>query len=126
MQKKAVRIICNLKPRASVKENFKSEKIMTVFGMYVFETTLSVKTRLQSLDCLGDKHNYSTRNRENLATSPHSLQLFKKKPKYAGSKFYNNLPMEIRSQVSYEKFKTKLKQFLINKAMYSFEEFSLR
>jgi hypothetical protein len=115
-----------LKPRTSVKENFKSEKIMTVFGMYVFETTLSVKTRLLNLDRVGDKHNYPTRNRENLATSPHNLQLFKKKPKYAGSKFFNNLPVEIRSEVSYKKFKTKLKQFLINKAMYTFEEFSLR
>lgn len=122
MQKKAIRILCNLKPRTSAKEHFKSENIMTVYGMYVFETILSIKDRLNEMERIGDNHNYSTRNRENLATCSHNLQLFEKKPKYAGSKFYNKLPKEIQVEVSKSKFKSKLKTFLINKAMYSFEE----
>jgi len=79
MQKKAVRIICDLNPRTSAKEHFKSENILTVYGMYVMETVLSVKDRLSEMELVGGSHNYSTRYRENLAISNHNLQLFKKK-----------------------------------------------
>lgn len=58
---------------------FKTENIMTVFGMYVFETVVSVKNRFHEIELVGKKHDYLTRNRGKLALSPHKLRLFEKK-----------------------------------------------
>uniref|UniRef100_A0A1B6F213 Reverse transcriptase domain-containing protein n=1 Tax=Cuerna arida TaxID=1464854 RepID=A0A1B6F213_9HEMI len=122
LQKKAIRIILNLKPRTSVKEHFSSLNIMTVYGIYVFETILSLKSKFNDLNLVGDNHNYSTRKRGDIALNSHRLQLYTKKPTYIGSKFYNKLPQHIRNAGGHTEFKRKLKQFLINKALYSLEE----
>jgi hypothetical protein len=50
------------------------------------------------------------------------LDLYTRKPTYIGSKLYNKIPEEIRTSGSHSAFKKKLKTFLINKALYSFDE----
>jgi hypothetical protein len=43
LKKKAIRIIFKLKPDVSVREYFKTSKILTVYGQYVYETILIFK-----------------------------------------------------------------------------------
>ena len=71
---------------------------------------------------VGDNHNYNTRSRGDIALNSHRLELYKKKPTYIGSKFYNKLPQDFRSIGGQKEFKNKLKKFLISRALYSLEE----
>lgn len=47
----------------------------------------------------------------------------KKKPSYAGIKFYNFLPAELKSITEFKKFKEKLKLFMVVRPLYSLNEF---
>lgn len=123
IQKKAIRIMLNLKPQSSVKEYFSELKILTIYSLYVQEVIMSVRCRISEQVLNGANHSYNTRNRNELAVPPHHLALFCKKPQFAGIRFYNKLPECIKTENSTDQFKKKLKQFLINKALYSFEEF---
>jgi hypothetical protein len=88
---------------------------MTLYGLHVFETILSLQNKLNDLTLVGDNHNYNTRTRGEIALNFHRLDLCTKKARYIGSKFYNKIPEEIRSCGSHSAFKKKLKKFLINK-----------
>jgi hypothetical protein len=79
LQNKAIRIIPNLKPRTSVKDHFSVLKIMTVYGLYVLETIVSLQKKLNDLTLVGDNHNYNTRNRGEIALNSHTLDLYTKK-----------------------------------------------
>lgn len=122
-QKKAIRIILNLKNSSSVRDHFISLKILTVYGLYIYETVLGVKLNLGNLQLLGDFHNYNTRHRNELAVPSHNLQIYTKKPQYAGTKFFNHLPQNIKSEQNLRTFKRKLKEYLIEKAIYSFDSY---
>jgi hypothetical protein len=53
------------------------QMIMTVYGMYVFETIESLEFKLNDLKLLGDNHNYNTRNRNEIALDSHKLETYK-------------------------------------------------
>lgn len=122
-QKQAVRIILNLDWFDSAKDSFQSLGILTVFSLYIFELILLVKRNFHSICALGDKHNYNTRFKKQPCFSTHNLKIFERKPSYAGIKYFNSLPPEIKNITDVNKFKSKLKLYLLNKPLYSLDEF---
>ncbi len=122
IQKNAIRIILKLQTQASVKEKFAELYILTDYAMYVYEVIVSLKSRMEEQIFNGDNHQYNTRQRNELAIPSHRLALFCKKPQYAGIKFLSKIPDNIRSEHSFPKFKNKLKSYLTNKTLYSFDE----
>ena len=123
LQKRAIRIILDLKWRESVKDHFETLGFMTVYSLYIYETILYTKLHANNLHVLGEYHNYDTRGRNNIATPAHKLKFFEKKTSYAGGKFYNRLPNFIKNEVNNYKFKALLKSYLISKPLYSIEEY---
>lgn len=123
LQKKAIRIMLNLQRQDSVKQIFSDLSIITIYGLYIFETVLAVRLANDSLPKLGTFHSYSTRNRDQLAAPTINLQFTRKKPLVAGIRFYNNLPIDILAIDNFKTFKWKLKQYLTSRSLYSFEEF---
>jgi len=123
LQKRAIRIILNLKWRESVKEHFKNLGFMTVYSMYIYESILYIKIHAPNLPILGEYHNYETRSRNNIDTPAHRLKFFEKKTSYAGGKFFNKLPIFIKNENNIFKFKELLKAYLISKPLYSINEY---
>lgn len=123
LQKHALRIMLNLNWSDSVKDHFANLGIMTVFGLYIFELILFIKQNALSLAALGDSHSYNTRFRGLPSFHRHNLRIFEKKPSYAGIRFYNHLPIPIKNIDDLNKFKNKLKQYMLLKSLYSIEEF---
>ena len=123
LQKKAIRIIMNLGERESVKGLFAELGIPTVYGLYIQETIMSVKTNSTTLHTLGTHHSYSTRNRNQLSIPKHSLEFYNKKPSSAGIKFFNKIPKEILSITNLVLLKKHLKNYITQKEIYSFNEF---
>lgn len=70
-QKKAVRIILNLKRRQSVKEYFSDLGILTVYGLYIFETIMYTKNQLS---IISSNHHYRTRL--NRYVEQHKIKIF--------------------------------------------------
>lgn len=126
LQKRAIRIILKLQQQDSVKHLFSSLGILTVYGMYIMETILTVRLANDKLPKLGSSHNYITRNRNQIAVPNTNLKFARKNPLVAGIQFYNDLPVSILQTNSISIFKKKLKLYLINKALYSFEEFFMK
>jgi len=122
VQKQAIRIMLHLEQYDSVKEHFANLGIMTVYSLYIYHIIIHVKERFGDLPKLGESHQYPTRNKDKLCLVNHRLQYYCKKPSYMGSKCYNNLPTEILQQTNINKFKAKLKLYLMGGAYYSVEE----
>ena len=70
-----------------------------------------------------DIHEYNTRNKQKFNLKKHKKEKFKQRPDYIGIKFINFLADSIRREPSANKFKKKLKAFLVNNAFYSIEEY---
>lgn len=123
LQKKALRIILKLNYIDSVKEHFAKLGILTVFGLYILETVMVVRAAEDKLPKLGSNHQYLTRHRNEIAVLKHSLEFFKKNPCSTGLKFYNKVPQKIKAVKNFKLFKEKFKKYLIERAIYSFEEY---
>jgi hypothetical protein len=118
-QKKALRIIFNLKQRQAVKEYFSKLGILTVYALYIFECILYVKTNEVKTTIINRHHN----TRLNRYVEPHNLKFFEKKASFMGSKFLFSLPKYILNETCFKTFKNKLKNYLLNSPLYSFEDF---
>src|SRR5436190_3932241 len=125
LQKKAIRIMLKLKQDDSVKQYFSELQIFTVYGLYIFECIMHVKQQQQTnIQTLNTKHTHNTRFKNNVILPRHNLEFYKKKTSYAGAFFLRALPKSIADIEDSSKFRRALKDHIISKSLYSFEEFS--
>ncbi|KAG8271204.1 hypothetical protein J6590_108210 [Homalodisca vitripennis] len=123
LQKKALRIMLKMKKDESVKNNFTELNILTVHSLYILECVMYVRTYQSKFKIHCETHTYNTRNKKELVIPRHNLEFYTKKTSYAGIKFFKSIPKTITRVEDIKKFKSMLKDYLIRKAFYSFEEF---
>jgi len=100
-QKKALRIILNLKHLDSVKHIFSNLNILTVYGLYIFETIKFVYTKSNPTLEL-KRHKYNTRNSR--FVKKHILVFYEKSTEYSGRKYFDCLPGHIKKEQNSNKF----------------------
>lgn len=120
MQKKAIRILCNLPKDEPTRSYFKKLKILTAPALYILDLCLLVN---RNSGILGENHNYSTRNKSTCLLPKHKTGRFESMPSYRALKFYNHLPRDIREIETSKKFAQKLKVFLTENPIYYLNEF---
>lgn len=123
IQKRSIRIMLSLKFKDSVRNHFRDLKILTVYGQYIFDTIILLKNETNNSVSEVPLHSYNTRNRAETITNQHNLKVYEKKPTYMGLKFLKKIPKEIKREKEIKVFYRKLKQYLIDKVVYSFDEF---
>lgn len=74
-------------------------------------------------DYISTLHKYNTRHKDSIITYKHQTKFFEKKPSYIGQRYLNTIPKEIKKESNRNKFKKRLKEYLIKIAPYSFEDF---
>lgn len=111
-----------LKHDDSAKEHFRHLQIFTVYSQYIFECILTVKNQELNYNFKAPDHPYNTRAKNEVIPS-HRLKFFEKKPTYMGNKFLKYIPQNIKTEKGL-KFKKKLKDYLLGKALYSIDELS--
>lgn len=126
IQKRIIRLIYGLHSRTSCRDVFKENGILTVTSIYLYK--LLVHTHItydsnENVSTSGSIHNYNVRRPNNLRTTFPRSEAFKKSPVYAGSIYYNKLPIHIRECQTPTLFKKELKTFLVNKTIYTLAEF---
>ena len=123
LQKRVLRFILNLNYHEPLKQYFIQNKLLTVPCLYILSVLLLVKNNKVPYKHLGDAHSYNTRNSSNLLIPHHRLSLTEQEPSYIGTKLYNHLPLSIKFQTCPKKFKSSLKTFLLDNAIYSIDEY---
>lgn len=120
-QKRVIRTVRKMNFNESCRGIFKSEKIMTVYALYIYECLVYF---YMNRECFESNiiHQYNTR--KNLLNYPaHKLAITEKSPLYMCLKFYNELPLTLRLCGKLSEFKFKLKNYLLNIEPYSLPEF---
>jgi len=119
-QKRVVRVLFGLSKYESCRGVFRRGNIMTVACQYIY--TVLVHMRSQNLELQADIHSYNTRTAQlvrlpsvRLSKSLHHFQ-------YVGIKLLNKLP-PVYCEFPVNRFKTELKQLLIDKEFYDLSEF---
>lgn len=122
MQKRAIRVIMKAGYKDTCREFFKSLKIMTSVALYIFETILFVRQNIHGFRKKGTLE-HPSRCPNDLCLSPHKLAMSKKRPGVIGRKLYNHLPNCIKIEQRLTVFSARVKDLLINKTLYSLNEF---
>lgn len=121
LQKKAIRQIKQSRKHEHCQHIFIELRIMTVFALYIFQTIIYAKEH--QFTHIEDLHNYNTRNKKNFPSIQHRLKRSESNPEYAGAKFFNFLPTELKQIEDLNKFKLNLKSYLLMRPYYSIDEF---
>uniref|UniRef100_A0A1B6HTM5 Uncharacterized protein n=1 Tax=Homalodisca liturata TaxID=320908 RepID=A0A1B6HTM5_9HEMI len=123
-QKKAVRIISKLKPRESCKIAFRELGFLTLPSLYILDVTLYCQFKCELVQGR-EVHQYETRGRNNFRTEQHRTAMFEHLPSQMGVKLINKLPGDLKRINEPKQFKSRLRHFLLSKAFYSVDEFTM-
>lgn len=121
LQRKAVRIVGGVGYRDETKTLYINLKILTFPSIYAFQCLEYVHNHLYNFHTHADKHDYNTRNKNNLYPEFTRLTRAQTGTSYYGIKLYNEIPDYVKI-LPPTKFKIKLKDFLIKTAYFSIEE----
>lgn len=108
LQKKAVRIICGVSSTHHCRLLFRETRIMTLSGLYILSSLISVKDSVHNLTLRSDIHGYNTRNKDDVVVPYSRLQRAQNSYYIAAIKFFNCLPKSVQN-LSIDKFKSVLK-----------------
>jgi hypothetical protein len=122
LQKKAIRIMQNLKPKKSCRKHFRMLKIMTMPNLYIYRLLVFIKSNQNIFPT--HNHTHSTRNKKDFKLNCDRLTQIKNQVKPMGLHLFNILPNDIKI-LDENQFKSRLKKFLVNNVFYSVDEFKL-
>lgn len=122
MQKRAVRAIVRVSQDTSARPYFRTLRILTVPSLVVLQAALYARNHLTDYPKLGDGHKYNTRNAQKLKAVPRRLTKTAKLVHVMAPEVYNRLPTEITRLSSFISFKNRLKAWLVEQTLYSFDE----
>ena len=121
-QKKIVRIIAGVHPRHSCRLLFKDLNILTAYSIFILNCILFYKKNEHYFSKRNTIHYHNTRNRDNINFKNSNLHITLNSPYNIIVKICNKLPYHILN-LKYNKLKSVLKNILLNKVIYSLEEY---
>lgn len=121
LQKKAIRILYNLKRRDHCKPYFKRSGVMTVPAVYLYFLLIHIHENKGCYRTHADVHQHNTRNKDLIITTRHKYYITDKNS--INFAIYNQIPMEWKGQ-DLVTFKKTLKAHLIDNPVYSLKDFS--
>ena len=126
LQKKALRLICNVSPYASCRnlKLFKQEQILPLPALYISNVLVFFKKHPEYFSENQFVHEYNTRHKNNLQLVKHNTTSYEKGLLYSGQIFYNKLPNDLKAESNINSFKNKIKLYLLENDIYSVSEFS--
>ena len=120
-QKRIVRLIFGLHALDSCRSYFRYKKLLSFPSIFIYKALCFVRINLQRFAV--PQHEHRTRNKELLLLAQHTSSLFERSPSYCFAKIYNKLPNAIKDLRDLNSFKRQTKEFLIERAHYSLQEY---
>ena len=122
LQKRAVRLICDVPYRTHCKPLFRRLGVLTFPSLYILVTLCYTHNNVD-LFMVNSKHHYhDTRNKNKLRIPQCRYTTSQKNHSYMAVKLYNSLPLEFKT-LSMSCFKSKLKEILIAESLYLVNDF---
>nr|CAI5858967.1 unnamed protein product [Callosobruchus analis] len=112
-----------LSPTTSCRGKFRQLKLLTLTGIFIYEIGKYIFLNTAEFRVNKDHHDYNTRNRNNFRIPHDRLQITCSAPHSLGLKIYNQLPDVIKNLKTLSIFKQKLRCFLVEKELYSLDEY---
>jgi len=123
LQKRALRILLHLGPRVSCRGLFRSNRLLTVYAIYIFSCLLFHYKNRGLFANETFTHSYDTRNKDDYRYPSHRLEIYKNSCFYKCIYFYNCLPETIRNCQTLNSFKNSLFKLLCCIEPYTVNEF---
>jgi hypothetical protein len=124
LQKKAVRIITDSRPRDSCRELFKHLRILPLQSQYILSLLLFIVDNKNLFHANSEVCSINTRQNFHLHDPQANLTLYQKVAYYSGIKIFNNLPPNIRNlSCDVKKFKLEIGKYLPLKSFFTLEEY---
>ena len=131
LQKKAIRLIANVPPRTSCRPLFKEYRILTVFSLFILESSYYAKKALlrsnanptnSTIQPIRTVHTHRTRQIHNIFIPHLPSNFMKSNTSLYSSMIYNKLPDHLKKINNCRKFRLETKKFLLNNTIYSPQE----
>jgi len=122
IQKRTIRILFRLDFRQSCRGVFKEHRMLTVFGLHVFEVLIFMFKNNSKFDDYKAKHPHNTRTQQ-FYYPYHRLALLESGTFYCAIKYFNKLPSNIRELQNFKQFKIAVFNYVNEIEPYSFSEF---
>ncbi|XP_044761655.1 uncharacterized protein LOC123318934 [Coccinella septempunctata] len=119
IQKGVLRTILGLNRICSCRGHFRSNNIMTLCGLYIYELLIFM---FKNSDLFEDLKTKSLRN-ENYIYPRHRLTIYEKGCFYTCITVFNALPAELQQVKYFRSFKSKIHDFLIRLEPYTIQEY---
>jgi hypothetical protein len=124
IQKGIIKILNNITKRDSCRHLFKQLQILTLPSKYIYSLLIFVVNKRDLFSLNSEIHNLNIRYKNNLHLPSTNLTMVQKGVLYSGSRFFNYLPLQIKSlSGDLKSFKWKLKNFLLDNTFYSLDKF---
>jgi hypothetical protein len=123
IKKRCLRLIKRVNNWVSCRGLFGEFKILTLTSLYIFETLCFLRKNQIYNILYSDVHGYNTVRKQNLYVQPCNTLRCKSSVINMGIRLYNNLPSQIKGTKDFKAFKRQLKDYLLNKAFYSLQEY---
>ena len=122
LQKRCIRTLYKMKQAESCRGVFTDKKILTVVSLYILESVMFVHENSELFeDCLR-VHEHNTRSKGDLLNKKFKYSYLQKNVQFTIIKIYNGFPVGLRG-LPKSKLKFIIRQYLIEKAFYSLQEF---
>ena len=123
LQKTCIRAMFSLSHLESCKGHFKRNKILTLYAIYILEIAIFVKTNyIEFFQKHENNHTHNTRASNFLLPPATHLTRMQKTMLYQCMKVYNHIPSKWKT-LPLLAFKSKLKQILVDRVLYSIDDF---
>lgn len=122
LQKRAVRIMCNVGRMTHCKPLFQQLKILTVVALYILECLMYIKTNLDDFPTHNSVHGHYTRQHTFLRAKQCNFMSTINSFCEVGKKMYNLLPSSIKC-LSVKDFKVAIVTMLYSLSVYDVNEF---
>ena len=122
MQRRCMRVLCRVGYRDDCRPHFQTLEVLTLPSVYILECLMHAKNNGEDYMISESIHNYSTRTNQHYRQPFLRLQRSRNGVNYWAVKFFNVLPAAIKCYPQ-KRFKATIKEFLVKKCIYSFEEF---
>lgn len=122
-QKQIVRIIAKCNKTHSCRSLFKKFNILTLVSIFIYEVSVYIfKNRNKYIQnkCV---HNFNTRQKEQYHIPFARCNVVSNSADIVGLKIMNKLPQDVKAVDSFNLFKNRLRQFLLQKCFYTLEEY---
>ena len=122
LQRKAIRIVDKLQYREDCRCSFVRLRVLTFPSLYILECVLYVRQNLHRFTSHEEVHDHHTRFKDQLKPDFYRLSRCQRSTNCMSIKFYNKLPQSV-CRLPLTKFRSVVKNYLIEKAFYSYGEF---